>query len=96
VVVVIMVVVVFVPVALGVPAMRVFIPPAVVMAPAEFAGLVQFDAGMASLRTIPAVVFGRFVQVMIGADDAPLASMFIGGRARRPRQKQESADSGRG
>ena len=74
----IMIMVVVVPVVLGAPAASIFIPPAVIVAPAKLAGFAQFNAGTLGLRTVPAMAGGRMMEVLVGADDAALTGMFIG------------------
>jgi hypothetical protein len=73
VVVVITIVIMIVPIALRVPAMVVFTPPATVMLPAIRAGFGEFLAPVLGFRAVPAMVFGGFVQFVIGLDDALLA-----------------------
>jgi hypothetical protein len=90
------VVIMIVPVAIGVPAMAVFIPPLVVRAPATLAGFVQFVTRVVGLFAIPAMMFNSFVQPVIGPGNAMLALAFVGRRARSSRKEQESAQRGRG
>jgi hypothetical protein len=89
-VVVMSIMIVVVPVAVGVPAMGVFIPPTVETAPAKLAGLMQLGAGAVGLRATPAVTFHRLVEPMIGAGDALLAVMFAGHGAGASGKKQKS------
>jgi hypothetical protein len=88
--------VVLVPVTLSAPAMSVFIPPTVVMAPAKLSGFVQFGAGTVGLRAMPAVMFGGFVKPMIRPDDALLAVVFIGHGAGASGKKHKSGKRDRG
>jgi hypothetical protein len=69
----IVVVIVVVPIALIVPAVSVFIPPAMRMFPAPGAGVSEFVAPMIGLRALPAVVFHGIVKLVIRVDDALLA-----------------------
>jgi hypothetical protein len=89
-----MVVVVIVPVLLIVPAMLVFIPPFVVLVPAALARLMQFMSRVFGLGTLWAMVFDGFVQSMIGADNAMLALVVVGVRARDHRQNCECRQGG--
>ena len=77
-VVTIVIVVVIVPVAFGVPAMAVFVPPPVCVRPAVFSRFMQLLARVYHLSAVPAVMFSVFVQPMIGFGDAPLTGLFIG------------------
>jgi hypothetical protein len=63
--VVVVIMVVIVPITLVVPAMAVFIPPAVGMFPAVRAGFGQFVTPMLGFRTVPTMVFHGFVQLVI-------------------------------
>jgi hypothetical protein len=65
-----------VPVVFLVPTVFVFVPPAVVLAPAAFTGFAQFATLMVCLTTIAPVVFDRFVQIVLGVLDPALA-MFV-------------------
>lgn len=76
------VMVVIIPVAVGMPAMAVFIPPPVGVSPAVLARFVQLLARVYHLSALPAMVFGSFVQPVIGFCDAPLARCFIGANCR--------------
>ena len=75
--------VVLVPVTIGVPFPGVFIPPAVTVFPAPFARDFQFRTFRFGLGTVPAVFLGGSVQLVIDADDSPLAVFLIGARVRR-------------
>jgi hypothetical protein len=65
-----------IPVAVRVPTMMVFVPPPVCVRPAVLSRLVQLLARVYHLSALPAVMFGGFVQPMIGFCDAPLARRF--------------------
>ena len=71
-----------VPVVLGMPAMSVFIPPAVNPSPTKLARFVKLMAGPVGLGAVPSVVFGGFVETMVGPGNAAPAIMFLsqGGR----------------
>jgi hypothetical protein len=73
------------PIVLGVPALRVGIPPPVTVAPAIFASFREVVAGAIGLRTAVAMVLDGLVKAVVGAIDAFLTVVFIsaqaGGRA---------------
>jgi len=69
--------VVFVPVALGMPPVFVFVPPAVIFIPATLAGLVQFTALMVCLSAVASMLFDGLVKFMISVSDAALAVVVI-------------------
>src|SRR5580700_3296291 len=77
------IVVVIVPVVFGVPAVIVFVPPAVPMTPAILAGCSQFRAPALRLRAVPAMMLRRFMQAMVRAGNATLASVVVGTHRRR-------------
>ena len=84
-----MVVIVVVPIAIGVPATTVFIPPAMAFVPAAFPRLVQIVARAVRLPAVPTVMLHGFVQFVIGFGDAALATtVVIGERARRSDERQ--------
>jgi hypothetical protein len=92
----IMVVVMVVPIVLRVPAMPVFIPPFVELAPAEFARLMQLVARMLGLWAVPSVMLSGFVKPVVGSHKAMPASIVIGHSAWSRTQQQESAQRRRG
>src|ERR1700674_3002011 len=71
------IVVVLIPVSGRMPAMTVFVTPSVCVRPAVRTLLVQFLASFYRLSACPAVVFGGFVQSMVGFCDALLACLFM-------------------
>ena len=71
------VVIVVVPVAVTAPASSVFIPPAMSVFPAPRTGFGKFVAILCGLRTIPAVMLGGFVKLVVYVGDAPLAVVVI-------------------
>src|SRR5260221_3095100 len=75
VVVAIMILVVIIPIAVGVPAVSVLIPPALPMRPAIFAGFVQFVAPVLRLLALSSVMFYRFVQFVICVYQSVLAAV---------------------
>ena len=84
---VIMVVIVVIPVALIVPAMIVFIPPAVRMLPTVGARFGEFVAPVLSLGTLPTMVFDRLVQVVVCLSDAFLAIVARAKNGRKSKQE---------
>jgi hypothetical protein len=70
-------VIVLVPIALGVPAVLVFVPPLMALAPASLARNVQFAALVISLPAAASMVFNSFVQVVFGVSNALLAAVGI-------------------
>jgi len=90
VVVAITIMVVLIPVAVRVPTMIVFVPPLVCVRPAVLSRLVQLLARVYHLSAFPTVVFGGFVQQMIGFCDAPLARPFIGANRRWTHENQSA------
>ena len=78
----ILVVVMIVPIAIGVPAMAVFIPPFVEPAPASLPDLMQIVARAVRLLAVPAMMFNGFVKLVIGLGYAMLAIVVIGNGAR--------------
>jgi len=84
------IVVVVIPIAIGMPAMSIFVPPAVPPAPAVFACFMQVVSCAIRLPAVPAVVFDGFVQSMVRFGDTPLAiTVLIGGRPRH-RERQHA------
>ena len=87
----IVVVIVIIPVALIVPAPSILIPPATRVFPAVGAGFSEFVAPVVCLRALPAVLFNRFVQLMIRFGDALLAVVvgaYSGGGCKRNCRRQ--------
>src|SRR5690348_17616667 len=66
-----------VPVAIGAPAVAVFIPPAMVVVPTAFAGFAQLMASVVRLPAVPAMVFDGFVQFVVGFRDVPLTATVV-------------------
>jgi hypothetical protein len=67
------IVVVIIPIAIGTPAMAVFVPPAVPFVPAAFPRFVQFVPRMLRLLAVPAVMLHGFVDFVVRLGDAALA-----------------------
>src|SRR5256885_13619292 len=85
--------VVIAPIAIRAPAAFVFIPPAMVGAPAAFARFAQLMALMIGLLTIVAVTLDSFVELVVGLGNALVALLFVSAHARR-RKDQKSSESG--
>jgi hypothetical protein len=73
------IVIVVIPIAVGMPAVAVFVPPAMPLVPAAFPRFAQFVPRMVRLPAVPAVIFDSFVQPMIRFGDAPLATIIVVG-----------------
>ena len=93
-VVAIVIMVMIVPVALGVPAVFVRIPPSVTVVPAPLAGVMEFVAGAVGFRTVPSMMLSGFVKPVIGPVNALLA--VVGQGARSSYHKQQCAEDKRG
>jgi hypothetical protein len=91
-----MVVVMIIPVTLSMPAVAVFIPPFVELAPAKLACLMQFVTRMLRFWTVPSMMLSSFVKPVVGPHKAMPASIVIGNRARSCSKEQESAHCSRG
>jgi hypothetical protein len=76
-----MVVVMIVPIAICMPAMAVFIPPLVELAPAKLARLMQLVACTLRLWTVPSMMLSSFVKPVIGLHKPMPASIVIGNSA---------------
>jgi hypothetical protein len=61
------------PVAFGVPALRIGVPPPMAIAPAMFAGFGEVVTGAVGLGTAIAVMLDSFVKPAVGAVNASLA-----------------------
>ena len=72
-----MVVVMIIPIAIGVPAIAVLIPPFVIPVPAFLADLVQNATGVFCLRAVPAVMLSGLVHFVIRLGNTTLAICFI-------------------
>ena len=68
-----MIVVVFIPIVVRVPPMRVFVPPLVLGFPAALALRRQFTAPVGCLFAVGAVMLNGLVQVMVNFRDIALA-----------------------
>ena len=68
----IVIVVMVIPITIGVPAVRVFVPPAVVVFVAVRAGFGELVEPVFSLRTLQAVVLDRFMKLVVRLADTLL------------------------
>src|SRR4029077_8581756 len=85
----IVVVIVVIPIAIGMPPAAVFVPPAMILIPAAFSSLMQVAPRMIGLPAIPAVMLHGFMQFVIRLGDASLALVVIfGGRSGCSRECQ--------
>jgi hypothetical protein len=71
----IVVVIVIIPIALGVPAAIIFVPPAAAVFPAVGARVRQFTAPAFGLRTLPAVFLDGLMKLVIRFADALLTGV---------------------
>jgi hypothetical protein len=85
------IVIVVIPIAIGVPAVAVFVPPTMALIPAALAGLVQIVPSVVSLPAVPAMVLYGFVQSVVRLGDTPLARIVaLGGCLRHCRECQHA------
>jgi hypothetical protein len=73
----VVIVVVFVPVVLGAPAVLVLIPPAMLLAPAALAGFVQFPTLVVGLPAVASVFLDSFVEFMLGVSHSTLTAVDV-------------------
>jgi hypothetical protein len=71
------IVIVVIPIAIGMPAVAVFVPPAMALIPAAFACFVQIASRTIRLPTVPAVMFHGFVEFVVRLENAPLAAAVV-------------------
>ncbi len=82
-------VIIIIPIAVGVPTMPVFIPPAMLDLPAALPRFVQFTAPVLGLLALVSMMLDGFVQLVVHARDASLTIVVIGAQARRPGKHQK-------
>jgi len=70
-------VVVFVPIAFSAPAVFMFIPPAMLLGPAAFPGLVQLTTFMLGFAAVASMATDGLVVLMLRVLDTPLAAIDI-------------------
>jgi hypothetical protein len=86
------IVVVIIPIAIGMPAVAVFVPPTMPLVPAVLAGLMQFTPCAICLSAIPTVMLHGFVQSVVRLGDTALATMVvIRKRTRRSGEAQQAS-----
>jgi len=68
---------VLIPIVLGAPAVLVFIPPAMLLAPAALAGFVQFTTLVIGLPAVAAMFLDSLVEFMVGVSDSTLTAVDI-------------------
>jgi len=89
----VVIVVVIIPIAIGMPPVAVFVPPAMRLIPAAFASFMQVAPRMIGLPAIPAVMLHGFMQFVIRFGDASLALVVIfGGRPGCSRECQHARE----
>ena len=81
--------VVVVPVAFGVPAVFVFVPPSVIFTPAALARLVQFVALVVCLRAMASMFLDGLVEFMLRVNDPALAPVLVFGVESRYRGEKQ-------
>jgi hypothetical protein len=90
----IMIVIMIVPIMLCMPAVPVFIPPFMELAPAIFACLMQLVARMLRLWTVPSVMLSSFVKPVVGPYKAMTASVVVRHSSWSRSQQQKSPQRG--
>ena len=83
----IVVVIVIVPITIGVPAVHIFIPPAVVVFIAVGAGFPEFVPPVFGFRALHAVVLDGFMKFVVCLGDA-LLTIFVRADNRRGHEKE--------
>jgi hypothetical protein len=92
--VVIAVMIVVVPIALGMPTVPVLVPPLVKVRKAILARFVQFMASVVRLLTLTPMMLDGFMKAMIGPGDAFLAIVVIGAQTRCAGEEQKASQRG--
>jgi len=91
------VVVVVIPIAFGVPAVAIFVPPTMALVPAVFPRFTQFVPGTIRLLAFPTVMLHGFVEFVVRLGDAALATVVvIRKRTRRSGEGQHAGKQCRG
>jgi hypothetical protein len=88
--------VIVVPIAIGVPAVVIFVPPPVIGLPAILTSFLQFVPRVLCLLALPAMVLYGFVNPMIGAHQAILAFPFTCANRGCTREDKKSGERGAG
>jgi hypothetical protein len=90
-------VIVVVPIAVGVPAVVVLIPPLMPFTPAAFTRVVQFTTFVVCLPAMVSMLLNRFVEFMLGVHDpalTPVNVFCLGARNSSTKQKHGDSDKG--
>ncbi len=72
-----MIVVVLVPIVFGAPAVLVFVPPAMLLAPATLASFVQFATLVIGLPAMATMFLDGLVEFMVGMSDSTLTAVDV-------------------
>ena len=81
-----------VPIATAVPAVTVFVPPAMVVVPAALARFTKFASRVVGLPAVPTMALGSFVELVVGLGNAPLTAVVVVGVDSRRRRKSQQAN----
>jgi hypothetical protein len=73
----VVIVVVLVPIVFGAPAVLVFVPPAMLLAPATLASFVQFATLVIGLPAMAAMFLDGLVEFMVGVSDSTLTAVDV-------------------
>jgi len=92
----IVVMVVIVPIALGVPTMPVFIPPTMIAAPAVLARFAQLVPSFVRLLALAPMMLDGVMKAVIRPGNSLLVIVVIGAQTRRAGEEQESRQRGPG
>jgi hypothetical protein len=79
-----------VPIVLRAPPVFVFIPPAVLLAPAALSRFMQFMALTLCLRAVASMVLNRFMESMLHVGNSALTAVNIVGMKPRHRDRQQA------
>jgi len=83
------IVIVVIPIAFGMPAVAVFVPPAVPLIPAVLPRFVQFVPSVVRLSAVPTMMLHGFVKFVVRLGNAaPATSVAFGRHPRRSRECQ--------
>ena len=83
----VVIVVMLIPITICVPAVRIFVPPAVLVFPAIGACFGKFVAPVFRLAALPAVVLNGFMELVVRLDDAFLAVIVCTNKRRSNEKK---------
>lgn len=88
-------VIVIIPIAVGVPAMLVFIPPSMAAVPAALSRIAQFPTRSLGLPALEAMPCHGLVQFVVRARNPALAITFVGAQNGHCREHQKAGQRGR-